>query len=78
MKLTPNKNSTYTLHLSASSAITLESSWVDYLRLVPYEEYGDYIRATIYPGLSDQDRWVWNRVTVSNKELFKAVMNSAA
>ena len=76
MKLTPNKNHTYTLHLSESSSITLEASWVDYLRLVTYDEYGDYIRSTIYPGLCDGDRWVWNRVTVSNRKLFKAVTNS--
>ena len=77
MKLTPNKDNTYTLHLTESSAITLEASWVDYLRLVSFDGYGDYIRSTIYPGLSDTDKRTWNRVTVSNREFHEAVDNSA-
>ena len=72
MTLTRTENA-FTLHLTPELTIDFQESWVDYLRLLPFDSYGDYIRSTIYPGLSDTDKRTWNKTTVSNKKLFEAV-----
>ena len=72
MTLTRTENA-FILHLTPELTIDFQEAWVDYLRLIPFEEYCIYVRSTIYPGLSDADKKTWNKVTVSNKELFEAV-----
>ena len=74
MTLTRTKNA-FTLHLTPELSIDFQEAWVDYLRLLPFEEDCIYVRSTIYPGFSEKDKKTWNKVTVSNKELFEAVQS---
>ncbi|MDD5673293.1 MAG: hypothetical protein PHC61_03965 [Chitinivibrionales bacterium] len=61
------------LHITPKASIAFKEAWVERLSALPVEEYGVFMRDTIYPGLSVQDRKVWHRTQISNQDLFLAV-----
>jgi hypothetical protein len=61
------------LRISEERYITFLDEWVERLRTLPYDQYGDVIRSTVYPALSETDRRIWNRSTISNRDLHNAI-----
>ena len=66
-------NSELILFITPKAGISFREEWVEQLRAIPYEEYGVFMRDTIYPALSVQDRKVWHRSQISNQDLFCAI-----
>jgi hypothetical protein len=64
------KNTDLLLEISENCEISFHREWIMHLRNLPYELYGDYIKSTIYPALSEKDKMTWIRVTISNRELY--------
>lgn len=61
------------LEISENCEISFQKEWIIHLRTLPYEQYGDYIKSTIYPALSEKDKMIWIRSTISNRDLLQAV-----
>jgi hypothetical protein len=61
------------LEIRENCEISFQREWVMHLSTLPYEQYGDYIKSTIYPALSEKDRMTWIRSTISNRDLLLAV-----
>lgn len=61
------------LHITPELSISFHDEWVEALRALPYEQFGEFIRSTIYPALSDKERKLWNKATISNRDLQAAV-----
>ena len=61
------------LHIAAGSAIVLRHEGVEQLRTHPCDDYGTFMRDTIYPALSIEDRKVWHRTAISNLDLQDAI-----
>ena len=61
------------LRITPELSITFQDEWVEQLRARPYDRYGEFIRSTIYPALSDHDRKIWNKTTISNLDLQVAI-----
>jgi hypothetical protein len=53
--------------------ITFREEWIKQLRILPYEQFGEFIRTNIYPALNDSDKKIWNSSTISNRDLQTAV-----
>jgi hypothetical protein len=53
--------------------ITFKDKWAEMLRSLPYDQYGVYIRAEIYPALTDTEQKIWKSTTISNLALRDAV-----
>lgn len=64
------------LWISDDTSITFRDEWIHHLRALPYEKFGEFIRANIYSALNDTDRKIWNSVTISNRDLQSAVLTS--
>jgi hypothetical protein len=64
------KDTELLLEISESCNISFQREWISHLRTLPYEQYGDYIKSTIYPALSEKDKMIWIRSTISNRELY--------
>ncbi|MBN1128957.1 MAG: hypothetical protein JXA71_08225 [Chitinispirillaceae bacterium] len=63
------------LKITEDFGISFRDEWVRHLRTLPYDRFGDFMRGTVYKTLSDQERKVWHRLKISNKDLFNAVQN---
>jgi len=61
------------LHITPEHCITFREEWIEQLRALPYDQFGEFIRSTVYPALSDNDRKLWNKVTINNRDLHAAV-----
>ena len=61
------------LRLSPESYISFHETWVEQLRALPYEQYGNFIRKNVYPALSLGERSLWNKSTINNLDLQKAM-----
>lgn len=61
------------LHITPELYISFHDEWVVQLRALPYDQFGEFIRSTIYPALSDKERKLWNKATISNRDLQAAV-----
>ncbi|NLG17863.1 MAG: hypothetical protein GX556_11070 [Fibrobacter sp.] len=61
------------LHITPELCIYFRSEWVEQLRALPYDQFGEFIRSTIYPSLSDKERRLWNKTTINNRDLQAAV-----
>jgi len=61
------------LHITPELHISFHDEWVEQLRALPYDQFGEFIRSTIYPALSDKERKLWNKATISNRDLQAAV-----
>ena len=61
------------LCIAPETYISFRWSWVEQLRSLPYDQFGEYIRTYIYPALSDLERKLWNKATISNRNLHNAV-----
>jgi hypothetical protein len=66
-------NGEITLNLEDGSCISFKKVWIDELMLLPYDHYGDYIRSNIYPALSVEEKKIWNKATVNNRDLQAAI-----
>jgi hypothetical protein len=62
------------LCIAPESYITFREEWVEQLRALPYGEFGAFMRDTIYPALSDQERKAWRRSQINNRDLQAAVL----
>jgi len=49
------------LHITPESCISFRDEWVEQLRALPYSEFGEFIRSTIYPALSAKEQKLWNK-----------------
>jgi hypothetical protein len=61
------------LHITSNSSIAFLNEWVETLRSLSCDEYGTFMRDTIYPALSNKERKVWNQTQISNRDLHKAI-----
>ena len=61
------------LQISPEDYITFREEWIEQLRALPYSQFGEFIRSTIYPALSEKDQKIWNKSTISNRDLHNAV-----
>jgi hypothetical protein len=64
------------LYITTESCIAFRDEWVELLRTLPYDQFGEYIRSTIYPALSDKDQKLWNRATISNQDLCTTIQTT--
>jgi hypothetical protein len=62
------------LSITDETHITFREEWVEQLRALPYDQYGEFIRSTIYPALSTGERQIWNKATISNLDLQAAIL----
>jgi len=67
------KNNDLLLEISDTCEISFQRDWISHLRTLPYEQFGDYIKSTIYPALSEKDKMTWIRSTISNRDLLQVV-----
>ena len=63
----------YLLKFDENSSVSLKTEWVDILHQISFEEYGIVLKETVYPGLSPQEKMIWNKSFTSNKDLFSAI-----
>jgi hypothetical protein len=61
------------LEIKKGFSITLKQEWVGELSAIPYEQYGDFIKKSIYPTLSDDEKKNWHNSQISNLELHSAI-----
>ena len=61
------------LHITPELYISFHDEWAEALRALPYDQFGEFIRSTIYPALSDKERKLWNKATINNRALQAAV-----
>jgi hypothetical protein len=61
------------LDFGDGSRISFKKVWINELQSLQYDRYGDFIRSNIYPALSFEEKKIWNKATVSNRELETAV-----
>jgi hypothetical protein len=61
------------LQIGEGSSISFQKEWAEQLRALPYEEFGSFMRDTIYPALSEEERKTWNSTKISNKDLQLAI-----
>lgn len=74
MKIVRN-NDLIQLELGNEEIIVIKRDWIDNLKSLPYDKFGDYIKSNIYPALTDKERKIWNRATISNVELQTALQD---
>ena len=67
------KNGSLMLLIPPDIHISFRESWINELKALSYEKFGEYIRRNIYPFFSIQDRSFWNKSTINNKELQAAI-----
>ncbi len=68
-------DSSFLLKFSDNQSVSLKQSWIDMLRQLSFEEYGPVLKEIIYPGLSTEEKLVWNKSFTSNKDLFSAIQS---
>ena len=61
------------LHIAAGKSIAFRKEWVEQLRALPYEQYGDFLKDTIYPALTEEERKLWHKSQISNRALHAAL-----
>lgn len=61
------------LEISDENKILFRRAWVDQMKSLPYDQFGEYIKSNIYPVLTDNERMLWNRTTISNRDLHQAI-----
>ena len=66
------KGSLY-LKLTEDFRISFSEEWINHLRSLPFDRFGEFMRGTIYKVLSPQERKMWNKTRISNTELMKAL-----
>ena len=66
-------NDVLMLDIGDDLCVPFFEEWVKQLRPLPYEEFGDFMRDTIYPALSDKERKLWHKATISNRDLQNAI-----
>ena len=66
-------NDVLMLNLGNGLYISFRDEWVQELKLLSIEQFGDFIRDRIYPTLSDIEKKTWNQSTISNRDLLNAV-----
>jgi hypothetical protein len=61
------------LTINADFKIFFKPVWIEKLLSLPYDQFGEFIRANIYPALTAKERKIWNSITISNIELKTAL-----
>ena len=61
------------LKLTEEFRIPFSEEWINHLRSLPYDRFGEFLRGTIYKVLSPQQRKMWNKTRISNTDLMKAL-----
>lgn len=67
----------FILELGGGFCISFKKTWIDQLKTLPYDTYGEFIRANIYPVLSLEEKKIWNKNTISNRDLQTVVLEYA-
>ncbi len=62
------------LHLAPESSIVFREDWIEQLRALSLDDYGNFMRDTIYPALSDLDQRIWRKTSISNLDLQAAIL----
>ena len=57
------------------NSIYFDKAWIEQMRVIPFENIGDYVRKTIYPSLSDEEKKIWFKAQISNKELLQVILD---
>jgi hypothetical protein len=66
-------NNVLMLEISADRRVSFRQEWVEQHRALPYDQFGEFIRDTVYPALSAQERKLWNGSKISNRDLQIAI-----
>jgi hypothetical protein len=61
------------LHIAPKVSISFRQEWVNKLRALPYDQYGDFLKDTIYPALTEEERNLWHKLQFSNRALYEAL-----
>jgi hypothetical protein len=61
------------LHIDDKKSIVFRKEWIEQLRALTCDDYGMFMRDTIYPALSVDDRKIWHKTTISNLDLQSAI-----
>ena len=61
------------LHISDDCIIEFKAEWATFLRSVPIDQYGEFLKDVIYPALSKEEQKLWNNVQISNPQLHTAI-----
>jgi hypothetical protein len=61
------------LHISDKISVSFRNEWVEQLKALPYEQYGDFLKDTIYPALTEEERKLWREAQISNRALHEAL-----
>ena len=69
-------NGSITLVIGDSS-VAFRPEWVEELRALPYEQFGTFLKSTLYPALSEEEKKIWNRSQISNVDLQAALKEFA-
>lgn len=62
-------NGNLILDIGEEQHISFREEWIEQLCALPYEQYGEFIRITIYPALTDKERKLWSNSITSNRAL---------
>jgi hypothetical protein len=63
----------FMLNLGSGFYVSFQKNWVEQLKTLPYDRFGDFIRSNIYPALSNEEKRIWNKSTISNRDLQAAL-----
>ena len=61
------------LQITHDSFVAFKNEWIEQLRALPYEQYGDFLKDTIYPALTEEERKLWRKAQISNRTLHSAL-----
>jgi hypothetical protein len=61
------------LHISDRISVSFRNEWIEQLKALPYEQYGDFLKDTIYPALTEEERKLWHKLQFSNRALYEAL-----
>ena len=66
-------NGVLMLYIGDGLCVPFREEWVEQLRALPYEQYGDFLKDTIYPALTEEERKLWHKSQISNRALHAAL-----
>lgn len=64
------------LRISEELSVPFKEEWIEQLQLInTLTAVGDFLRDTLYPALTDEERKVWRRCKINNRDLLNLVQD---
>ncbi len=61
------------LKITDDMVVRFQREWIEGLRDLPIDRYGEYLRGNVYPHLTSEDQKTWCKASISNRDLEAAV-----